>query len=183
MANVDVIQGKDVFLFVRKLKDAKTKEGQLIPYQTALSFGPSRDSDTTQTKSGVVTTSAAIETDLSVEFVNNASAIADALYDSLFDGDELECWIVFASRKNNNDEYFSFYLQATVSEDSNDNDPDDNSTREVSFAVKGTPKRGWSVLPRSAQEQLEYAYRGLEALGNEASKGTAWKATDAGVSE
>lgn len=179
--DVKTIQGKDVFLFVRKLKDAKTAEGKLIPYQTSLSFDPSRDSDSTQTKSGVVTTSAAIETDLSVEFVNNTSAIADALHDSLFDGDELECWIVNAGRKNASGQYYSFYLRATVSEDSNDNDPDDLSTREVSFAVNGTPKRGWTKLPQSAMEQLEYAYRGLEALGENETNGTAWQDADAGI--
>lgn len=179
--NVRTIQGKDVFLFVRRLKDAKTEAGKLIPYQTSLSFDPSRDSDTTQTKSGVVTTSSAIETDLEVEFVNNTSAIADALYDHFFTNEVLECWVVYTNRSNEKGEFLSFYMRGTISEDSSDNDPDDNSTRDVTFAVQGTPKRGWTKLPDSAMEQLEYVYRGLEAMGESDTKGTAWKESDAGT--
>lgn len=179
--NVRTIQGKDVYLFVRRLKDAKTDPGKLIPYQTSLSFDPSRDSDTTQTKSGVVTTSAAIETDLEVEFVNNTSAIADALYDYFFANELLELWVVFIDRFNEEGKVKSFYMRGTISEDSSDNDPDDNSTRDVTFAIQGTPKGGWSKLPESAMEQLEYVYRGLEALGESTTNGTPWKESDAGT--
>ncbi len=179
--SIKTLHGKDTFLFIRKLKDAKTSEGKLIPFQTSLSFGPSRDSDTTQTKSGPVTTAGGIETDLSVDFINNTSAIVDALQDSLFDGDELEFWIVYTGRKNAQGQYFSFYGRAIVSEDSNDNDVDDLSTREISFGVDGTPKRGWTTLPQSAQEAIEYVYRGLEAMGENKTTGTAWKEADAGI--
>ena len=88
------------------------------------------------------------------------------LQDSLFDGDKLEFWIIYTGRKNaQQGQYFSFYGRAIVSEDSNDNDVDDLSTREISFGVDGTPKRGWTTLPQSAQEAIEYVYRGLEAMG------------------
>lgn len=179
--SIKTLHGKDTFLFVRKLKDAKTAEGKLIPFQTSLTFDMSRDSDTTQTKSGPVTSAGGIETELSVELVNNTSAILDALQDSLLSGDKLEFWVIFAGRKNAQGQYFSFYGRAIVSEDSNNNDADDLSTREISFGVDGTPKRGWTTLPQSAQEAIEYVYRGLEALGDKETTGTAWKDADAGI--
>ncbi|TGY53639.1 phage major tail protein, TP901-1 family [Ligilactobacillus murinus] len=179
--SIKTLHGKDTFLFVRKLKDAKTAEGKLIPFQTSLTFDMSRESDTTQTKSGPVTSAGGIETELSVELVNNTSAILDALQDSLLSGDKLEFWVIFAGRKNAQGQYFSFYGRAIVSEDSNDNDADDLSTREISFGVDGTPKRGWTTLPQSAQEAIEYVYRGLEAMGENETTGTAWKDADAGI--
>lgn len=179
--SIKTLHGKDTFLFVRKLKDAKTAEGKLIPFQTSLTFDMSRDSDTTQTKSGPVTSAGGIETELSVELVNNTSAILDALQDSLLSGDKLEFWVIFAGRNNAQGQYFSFYGRAIVSEDSNDNDADDLSTREISFGVDGTPKRGWTTLPQSAQEAIEYVYRGLEAMGENETTGTAWKDADAGI--
>ena len=179
--SIKTLHGKDTFLFVRKLKDAKTAEGKLIPFQTSLTFDMSRDSDTTQTKSGPVTSAGGIETELSVELVNNTSAILDALQDSLLSGDKLEFWVIFAGRKNAQGQYFSFYGRAIVSEDSNDSDADDLSTREISFGVDGTPKRGWTTLPQSAQEAIEYVYRGLEAMGENETTGTAWKDADAGI--
>ncbi|MEY8737195.1 phage major tail protein, TP901-1 family [Lactobacillus sp. AN1001] len=178
--NVRVIQGKDVFLYARRLKDAKTEPGKLIPFQTSLTFGMSRDTDKTQTKSGVVSTSAAIETDLEVEFINNTSAIADAFRGSLLSDEVLECWVVDAKRFDEEGRVYNWYMRATVSEDSSDNDPDDNSTRDVTLSVTGTPKDGWSKLPKDALEQLEYVYRGLEAMGESISNGVPWKASDEG---
>ena len=49
------------------------------------------------------------------------------------------------------------------------------------FGVDGTPKRGWTTLPQSAQEAIEYVYRGLEAMGENKTTGTAWKEADAGI--
>ncbi|KRN29233.1 phage major tail protein [Lactobacillus selangorensis] len=177
------LQGIDTLAFFRKLKDASLKEGELMPWQTSLSFDPQRDSDTNPTKDGMVTTSSAVETDFEVEFTNNTSAIADAMYDSLFDGEVLEGWIVYRKRQNAEGKYFAWYLRCTVSEDSNDNDPDDNSTRDVTFAVNGKPKRGWLDLPDSAQETIDYVFRGLGAVTDSDANGggDAWTDSDAGT--
>lgn len=177
------LQGIDTLAFFRKQSEAATAEGQLMPWQTSLSFDPQRDSDTNPTKDGVVTTSSSVETDFEVEFINNTSRMADMMYDSLFDGEKLEAWIVYRNRRNSAGKYFAWYMQVTVTEDSNDNDPDDNSTRDVSFAVSGTPKRGWLDLPTEAQEQIDYIFRGLGTISDsdKTGGGTAWTAADAGT--
>ena len=72
-SEIQVLQGMDTLAYVRLLENEKTERGQLIPYQTSLSFEPQRDTDTTKTKSGTVSTTSALETDLEVEFVNNIS--------------------------------------------------------------------------------------------------------------
>ncbi|EKQ18034.1 hypothetical protein LCAUCD174_2043 [Lacticaseibacillus paracasei] len=53
------------------------------------------------------------------------------------------------------------YMQVTVQEDSSDNDPDDHSTRDVTFSVNGTPKRGWTTLDDETQEQVDYVFLGV----------------------
>lgn len=191
MANTEVpaLQGVDVLLFARKLSEANKKDGQLIPYQTSLSFDPQRDSDTKATKSGSISTSSSVETDLEVEFTNNWSEIADQLWDSLFDGDKMEFWIIYRKRVNKEGKYFAFYMQGTVKEDSNDNDPDDASSRDTSIAVDGTPQRGWTTLPDAANQQLAYIFRGVGKIDGEARNdgtdggGQAWSKDDAGVGQ
>lgn len=84
------------------------------------------------------------------------------MYDSLFDGDVLEIWVIYRKRKNADGKYFAWYQRAAVTEDSNDNDADDNSTRDVTFTVNGTPKRGWLTLPQEAQDELDYIFRGID---------------------
>lgn len=189
MANADLekIQGVNVVVYARKLAEASKVAGQLIPYQTSLSIDPQRDSDKKKTKSGTVTTTSSLETDFKFEFVNNWSKIADQLLDSIFDNEEMEFWAVNRQRKNADGQYYALYLRGKVTEDSNDNDPDDVSSRETTITVDYGPVRGWVTLSEDQEAELAYIFRGVGAIeGTPKNDGTdgagkAWnKETDAG---
>lgn len=189
MANADLekIQGVNVVVYARKLAEAAKVAGQLIPYQTSLSIDPQRDSDKKKTKSGTVTTTSSLETDFKFEFVNNWSKIADQLLDSIFDNEEMEFWAVNRQRKNSEGQYYALYLRGKVTEDSNDNDPDDVSSRETTITVDYGPVRGWVTLSEDQEAELAYIFRGVGAIeGTPKNDGTdgagkAWnKETDAG---
>lgn len=189
MANADLeqIQGVNVVVYARKLAEATKVAGQLIPYQTSLSIDPQRDSDKKKTKSGTVTTTSSLETDFKFEFVNNWSKIADQLLDSIFDNEEMEFWAVNRQRKNSEGQYYALYLRGKVTEDSNDNDPDDVSSRETTITVDYGPVRGWVTLSEDQEAELAYIFRGVGAIeGTPKNDGTdgagkAWnKETDAG---
>ena len=189
MANTDLeqIQGVNVVVYARKLAEAAKVAGQLIPYQTSLSIDPQRDSDKKKTKSGTVTTTSSLETDFKFEFVNNWSKIADQLLDSIFDNEEMEFWAVNRQRKNSEGQYYALYLRGKVTEDSNDNDPDDVSSRETTVTVDYGPVRGWVTLSEEQEAELAYIFRGVGAIeGSPKNDGTdgagkAWnKETDAG---
>ena len=186
--DVAFLQGYDTLAFIRKLKDAGTTRGQLIPYQTSLSFDPQRDVDTNQTKSVVVPTTSALETDFETEFINNISKVSDWIYDSLMDEEELEVWVVYRKRVNDDGKRFAWYMRGKFTEDSNDNDPDDNSTRDATFTIDGNPQRGWLSLPAELEEDIANIFRGLGVIdGDPKNDGTdgdgkAWdKDKDAGV--
>ena len=188
MANdLEQIQGVNVVVYARKLAEAAKVAGQLIPYQTSVSIDPQRDSDKKKTKSGTVTTTSSLETDFKFEFVNNWSKIADQLLDSIFDNEEMEFWAVNRQRKNADGQYYALYLRGKVTEDSNDNDPDDVSSRETTITVDYGPVRGWVTLSEDQEAELAYIFRGVGAIeGTPKNDGTdgagkAWnKETDAG---
>jgi TP901-1 family phage major tail protein len=188
MANdLEQIQGVNVVVYARKLAEAAKVAGQLIPYQTSLNIDPQRDSDKKKTKSGTVTTTSSLETDFKFEFVNNWSKIADQLLDSIFDNEEMEFWAVNRQRKNSEGQYYALYLRGKVTEDSNDNDPDDVSSRETTITVDYGPVRGWVTLSEDQEAELAYIFRGVGAIeGTPKNDGTdgagkAWnKETDAG---
>ena len=189
MANTDLeqIQGVNVVVYARKLSEAAKVAGQLIPYQTSLNIDPQRDSDKKKTKSGTVTTTSSLETDFKFEFVNNWSKIADQLLDSIFDNEEMEFWAVNRQRKNSEGQYYALYLRGKVTEDSNDNDSDDVSSRETTITVDYGPVRGWVTLSEEQEAELAYIFRGVGAIeGTPKNDGTdgagkAWnKETDAG---
>ena len=186
-ADLEQIQGVNVIVYARKLSEAAKVAGQLIPYQTSLNIDPQRDSDKKKTKSGTVTTTSSLETDFKFEFVNNWSKIADQLLDSIFDNEEMEFWAVNRQRKNSDGQYYALYLRGKVTEDSNDNDPDDVSSRETTITVDYGPVRGWVTLSEEQEAELAYIFRGVGAIeGTPKNDGTdgagkAWnKETDAG---
>lgn len=185
--DLEQIQGVNVVVYARKLAEAAKVAGQLIPYQTSLSIDPQRDSDKKKTKSGTVTTTSSLETDFKFEFVNNWSKIADQLLDSIFDNEEMEFWAVNRQRKNADGQYYALYLRGKVTEDSNDNDSDDVSSRETTITVDYGPVRGWVTLSEEQEAELAYIFRGVGAIeGTPKNDGTdgagkAWnKETDAG---
>lgn len=158
---LQALQGIDKVVYYRKLANAATEDGHLLPYQTTHTFDPSKDTDSTSTKDGPVATSAPVETDFEQEFIDSTSAIGEQFYDSLFNDEMLEVWIVSRKRKNAAGAYYAWYFHAKVTEDENDNDADDNSTRDATFSVDGTPKRGWTTLPAQAQEEMDYIFKGV----------------------
>ena len=150
-----------------------------MPAQTSFEFDPQRDSDSTATKDGSVPSSSSLETDVSVDFVNNTAPIADQFYDSLLNNERMEIWGVQRSRRNSEGKYFAWYMRGVVSEDDNSNDADSVSERSVSFSIDGDPKRGWLALSEEQQEEIDYLFRGLDEVsededGNEENGGVEW---------
>lgn len=187
MANneIQALQGMNALLYVRLLKNADKEEGQLVPMQTSLTFDPQRKSDSTATKSGNVATTSSIETKLKAEFIDNISKVSDDLYTSLLNNERVEVWKINRDRVNDKGQYFAWYMRGYVTEDSNDNDADDNSTREIDFTVDGTPKRGWLTLPESAQEELDYVFRGIGQVSSTdaTGQGAAYADADRGTGQ
>ncbi len=187
MANneIQALQGMNALLYVRLLKNADKEEGQLVPMQTSLTFDPQRKSDSTATKSGNVATTSSIETKLKAEFIDNISKVSDDLYTSLLNNERVEVWKINRDRVNDKGQYFAWYMRGYVTEDSNDNDADDNSTREIDFTVDGTPKRGWLTLPESAQEELDYVFRGIGQVSSAdaTGQGAAYADADRGTGQ
>lgn len=179
---VKVLKGEKTLLFARRHADAAAKEMQLVPYQTGATFDPSRDSDSTSTKSGSVSTTSSVETDLEVNFLNNTAAISDELLQAIFDDELMDMEVVRTDRQNDDGKYEAWYMQGHVSEDSNDNDSDDSSTRDVSFAVDGTPKHGWTAFTPDQQADVDYLFKGLGKVTDDDATGggTAWVDADNG---
>lgn len=182
MATYPVLEGKNAVLFERLLENAKKEPAQLIPYQTSLSYDPKRDTDSTTTKMGNVPTASNIETDLEVEFLNAISKAADDIYDSLYFNKKIEVWKVHLDRVRSDGKVYAEYMRGIVSEDSNDNDADDHSTRDATFTIDGVAKRGWTDLPADIKEEIDYVFRDLAKIADDGEgSGEAFKDDDRGI--
>ncbi|MCG7196517.1 phage major tail protein, TP901-1 family [Pediococcus pentosaceus] len=187
MANeTEVVQGDSIKMYYRRLSWAKERVAELVPYQTSAKLTFKRDSDSTKTKDGNVATSASLEPELELEFINNSSVPADEFYRSIIKNEKIEIWLVDIDRTNSVGENFAWYTQATVSEDETEAKTGDASERSITFSVVGTPKQGWLTLSEEQHAQIDYIFRGLSKVisgedGNEENGGTAWKDGDEGT--
>lgn len=166
-----VLKGINTIVMVRKLSEASAKDAYMAPYLTSDDFDPSRDSDSTSTKSGNVATLGEIETDFSFEMLDNDDPIMDVLYQSLTDNIKLEFWLVKLDKLDSNKRAYAIYMQGTVSEDSLSADSGDNSTREITVAVDGTPKAGYTTIPDNLKSQIEYVFKGVAKQSDDATGG------------
>ena len=182
----EVIQGNNLKVFYRLKKWAKERPAELVPYQTSAKLTFKRDSDSTKTKDGNVATSASLEPELEVEFINNSSVAADEFYQSVLNNEEGEAWLVDIDRLNKDGKNYAWYMQVTVSEDETEAKTGDASERSITFAVNGQPKRGWLALTQDQHDQVDYIFRGTDKVvtaedGTETNGGTAWKDEDEGT--
>lgn len=182
---VTTVQGKQVFLLVRKTSEAGTTAGQIIPYQESLDFNLKKDGDATKTKTGRVSKPADPTTEIKTKFLDNFSKIADQLYESVLDGDQLDVWIVNYQRKKGS-KYFAWFMRGTVTEDSGSNDADDNSERELTIAISDGPVRGWTGLTAEQESAMAFVFRGVGVVTQPKNDGTdgdgqAWTADDNGA--
>lgn len=181
----EAIMGIDNIGYLRLLSEDHLMPAMMLPLQTSLDFDISRDADPTTTKDGSVTVPGGLETEISAEFIDSIAEVSDKAYTAILDGAEVELWKVNRRRKNASGQYFAWYVRGYITEDSNSNDADDASTRELTFTASGKPKRGWVTLTKEQQEDLDYLFRGLDKITDEdeTGAGTAWKDEDHGTGE
>lgn len=181
------INGKDMVTFLRLFEERKTKAASLIPYQTGMTFGFSRDGDSTATKDGAIAAAGTLEVDWSVDFINNTAEISDKILEATLKGKKVEAWKINRARRNASGMCEAWYGQGTISEDSGDNDADADATRSITLAINGEPKHGWVKLPDETEELIDYVMHGLGAVqeaddeSKVSSDAAEWKDADAGV--
>ena len=171
MAQPQKINGSNVLGLFRLEKNAATEKAAIINYQTSLDFEFKRDSDSTSTKTGSLSTSGSLETTIKFSFVDNISKVSDDIRTSILNAEPAELWQVQLDRKNSEGKYFGCYVRGTVSSDSAKNDDGDNSTRECEFKCDRAPQYGWTDLDATIKEALSYAYQGIGVISDSDKQG------------
>lgn len=156
------IMGKDVIVAVRPKHLANQMNAVILPWQTGSDYDPSKDSDTTATKDGSVSVDGQLETDFGVAVIDSDHVAVEILEDSLYNGTMLEIWRIKLGKRDTQNRAYSIYALGKVSEMDESADADDLSTIDVSFAIDGTPKRGYLTVPENVQAAIDYAFKGLK---------------------
>ena len=98
---MEALQGKKLILLFRLLKDASTKKGAKLAFQTEHSTESTLNSDTTITKDGPINTGTSVEEEIPFTCIMaRGDEVAEMLKKAHREAEIVEAWEVDITKKN-----------------------------------------------------------------------------------
>lgn len=162
-ADISAVMGVELILLFRDLDEAKTQPATKMAFQTEHSVEASRDSDTTATKDGSVTSSATLEEEISITTImarNDPTGdfIERAHYDNL----TIEVWEIDRGAKNEQGLFKAQYRQGKVTDYTRTGSAEDAAEIEFTFKTNGKRQKGYTPLSEEQEELMQYVFRDTE---------------------
>lgn len=161
MAEVQALAGKRMVSYFRLLKNATKEKAEIVPLEGDSSISFKRNSKSTTTKSGNISTSAGLTTEIDQTFYEGINKVSDEFYDAVLNDEVVEYWLINLDRVNNKGQFWAIYARAKVTEDKPSFKADSTAERSPKMEVIGTPRRGYLTLSDYDQDMLAYAFRGI----------------------
>ena len=117
MAEVQALPGKRMVSYFRLLENASKEDAEIVPLEGDSSISFKRDSKSTTTKSGNISTSSGLTTEIDQTFYEGISKVSDEFYDAILDDKIVEYWLVDLDRVNTDGKYWAIYARCHVTED------------------------------------------------------------------
>ncbi len=154
------LKGVNTVVAVRRLSEAKTKAAYVLPFQTDGDYSRSRDTDSNTTKSGTLSSSKGLKTELSFTVYDSDDPVLEVLSDSMDNGTTLEFWRIKLDKKNEKGWFYADYMRGEISKDDQSSDPEKDAERKFEVNVSGKAQSGYTDLPHDVKEELSYVFRG-----------------------
>ncbi len=161
MGEVQALAGKRMVSYFRLLKNANKEDAELVPLEGDSSLSLKRDTKSVTTKSGNISTSSGLTTEIDQTFYEGISKVSDEFYDAILEDQTVEYWLVDLDRVNSEGKYWAIYARARVTEDKPSFKADSTAERSPKMSVIGTPKRGYTALSDYDKAMIDYAFRGI----------------------
>lgn len=178
MAEVQALAGKRMVSYFRLFKNASKEDAELVPLEGDSSISLKRDTKSTTTKSGNISTSSGLTTEIDQSFYEGISKVSDEFYDAILNDEIIEYWLVDLDRVNSEGKFWAIYARAKVTEDKPEFKADSTAERSPKMNVIGTPQRGYTALSDYDKAMIDYAFRGIGKVASDAKDdGTAGNGT------
>ena len=148
-------KGIDSILLFRVLKDAQTAEGAKLAFQTEHSTEKSRDTNTVQTKDGVLQSVGGIEVSLSATTImSEGDELIKKLENAMDKGELVEIWEIEKNAKQVGGKYEATYYQAYITSFNKTKNSEDLVELELEFAVNGVGAKGYAIFELNSSRML-----------------------------
>lgn len=167
-------KGIDSILLFRVLKDAQTAEGTKLAFQTEHSTEKSRDTNTVQTKDGVLQSVGGIEVSLSATTImSEGDELITKLENAMDKGELVEIWEIEKNAKQVAGKYEATYYQAYITSFNKTKNSEDLVELELEFAVNGVGAKGYATLNSTQAEVVQYQFADTTKAESSTSSDTA----------
>lgn len=164
MSEVQALPGKRMVSYFRLLENASKEDAEIVPLEGDSSISFKRDSKSTATKSGNISTSSGLTTEIDQSFYECIHKVSDEFYDAILHDKVIEYWLVDLDRVNPQGKYWAIYARCHVTEDKPSFKADSTAERSPKLNVIGTPRRGYTTLSDYDKDMLDYAFRGIAKI-------------------
>lgn len=181
-AEISAVMGVELILLFRDLDEAKTKAATKMAFQTEHSVEGSRDSDTTATKDGGITSSGDVEEEVSIKTIMARNdPTGDFVERAFYDNRTIEVWEIDRGAKNEKGLYKAEYRQGKVTDYARTGSAEDAAEIEFTFKTNGKRQKGYTPLSEEQEEIMQYVFRDTEIYTGPENEKNAEKAENTGT--
>lgn len=162
-AEISAVMGVELILLFRDLDEAKTQPATKMAFQAEHSVEASRDSDTTATKDGGITSSGEVEEEISITTIMARNdPTGDFIERAFYDNRTIEVWEIDRGAKNEKGLYKAQYRQGKVTDYTRTGSTEDAAQIEFTFKTNGKRQKGYTTLSEEQEEIVQYVFRDTE---------------------
>lgn len=164
----EAVQGKRMVYLYRLHKDAATTDGATLAFVTENSRTKSKESESTVTKDGSITTPGAIEQEItSTSLLAKDSEMVEKLEDALDNGDLLDIWEANLDdpAEGGANKFKGRYFQGYLTELEKTSSAENYVELSLTFAINGAGVRGDVTVTAEQQEMANYVFADTAKTG------------------
>jgi TP901-1 family phage major tail protein len=154
------VQGIDIILLFRILKDAEANPATKLAFQTEHELTESADTESTATKDGPINSNGTSTTSIScTSILARNDETVKKLRQARRDGDIIEIWEVDVKDKDQSGKYGATYFRGKVTEFSKKPAAEGLTEVSLTFAVDGEGQEGRATLTAEQEEVVQYEFQ------------------------
>jgi TP901-1 family phage major tail protein len=162
------VQGKKIVYLYRIASEAANADAVNLAFVTENGRTKSKDSDSTFTKDGSITTPGAVEQEItSTSLLAKGDTMIDKLEDALDNGDLIEIWEanLEEAAEGGQNKFKGMYFQGYLTEFEKTSSAEDFVECSLTFAINGSGVRGDVTVSAEQQEMANYVFTDTKKTG------------------
>jgi len=164
----EAVQGSKIVYLYRIASEAASEDGVALAFTTENERTKSKDSDSTVTKDGSITTPGAVEQEITAtSLLAKGDTLVEKLEDALDNDELIEIWEANLAEpaEGSDGKFKGRYFQGYITEVGISSSAEDYTEVSLTFAINGTGAKGDVTVSAEQQELATYVFTDTQKTG------------------